>query len=785
MSKSPITTTIGTRGYTIAKDEHNDNTLKDIRKELSVKPFVNVNYANDSPPFSIYLESNRKLYLPRYYGIERFGPPSQITIPKGDKIDIQFNGSIKPKQKPIVDAFMKEVTNKNYGGGIISVPCGYGKCLDPNTGVLMFNGFIKKVKDILVGDYVMGDDSTPRKVISLGIGHSTMYKIIEENTFDLNTYTVNECHILSLLRYKTRNDIEPNLNVYEFIDIDIRDYLKLSEEEQSELYGYRRLINFQNNLTNINKSKLYKYIKKTGNLPYDCIISSIEIRLIILSALIDKYSIQFKSALDILNKIKYRMIIQRSKEYVDRLMFLIRSLGISTYAKQIDTNQYSLRLWGHNLIHLEKIQQYEENPWNIIHKIAEHIPFLQNKSKWEKIIPYKFHIEKQPVAMYNGIAIDGNHRFVLEDCSVTHNTVLGLYLASQIGLKTIVIVHKEFLMNQWIERIEQFLPNARVGKIQGSTIQKDNKDIVLAMLQSVSMLNYDKEIFDGFGMAIFDECHHLGAEVFSRSLMKINCPYTLGLSATPKRNDGLTTVFHWYLGPTVYQIKKREDKNVLVHIYKYYSEHPAYSQEVLNFMGKLNMAQMINNITSFTPRIKLIFDCIQKHLAEGRKILVLSDRKNHLAAIKETFENHAFSYDKDFQYTIGYYLGGMKQADLEKTEKDNVILGTFAMASEGFDCRDPLDTIILASPKTSIEQAVGRILRQDEKDRKFIPLVIDIVDCFSSFERQALKRVKFYKGNEYTIEVYNEKGQQIENAYVKKKKSKKTEEELLFHSDSN
>ena len=55
MSKSPITTTIGTRGYTIAKDEHNDNTLKDIRKELSVKPFVNVNYANDSPPFSIYL----------------------------------------------------------------------------------------------------------------------------------------------------------------------------------------------------------------------------------------------------------------------------------------------------------------------------------------------------------------------------------------------------------------------------------------------------------------------------------------------------------------------------------------------------------------------------------------------------------------------------------------------------------------------------------------------------------------------------------------------------------
>ena len=222
----------------------------------------------------------------------------------------------------------------------------------------------------------------------------------------------------------------------------------------------------------------------------------------------------------------------------------------------------------------------------------------------------------------------------------------------------------------------------------------------------------------------------------------------------------------------------------MVHLYRYYSEHKAYSNEVLNFMGKLNMAQMINNITAFTPRINLVFDCLKRHLAEGRKILVLSDRKNHLAAIKEIFENYAFSHEDEFPYTVGYYLGGMKQAELEKTEKDNVILGTFAMASEGFDCREPLDTIILASPKTSIEQAVGRILRQEEKDRKFIPLVIDIVDCFSTFERQALKRIKFYKANEYKIHVFNEKGESIENMYAKKKK-KKNEPELEFQPDSD
>ena len=78
------------------------------------------------------------------------------------------------------------------------------------------------------------------------------------------------------------------------------------------------------------------------------------------------------------------------------------------------------------------------------------------------------------------------------------------------------------------------------------------------------------------------------------------------------------------------------------------------------------------------------------------------------------------------------------------------MLGTFSMASEGFDCKE-LDTIILASPKSNIEQAVGRILRKKE-DRDKIPLVIDIVDDFNIFSRQGEKRKKFYIKNKYNIE---------------------------------
>jgi len=137
-------------------------------------------------------------------------------------------------------------------------------------------------------------------------------------------------------------------------------------------------------------------------------------------------------------------------------------------------------------------------------------------------------------------------------------TVLALHIASVLKKKTVVIVHKDFLMTQWRDRIIEFLPDARIGKIQQDTIDIEDKDIVLAMVQSLSMKEYDEDTFDSFGLAIFDECHHLGAEVFSRSMSKVASKYMLGLSATPKRKDGLSKVFEWYIGDIVYNQKKKK-----------------------------------------------------------------------------------------------------------------------------------------------------------------------------------------------------------------------------------
>ena len=127
-------------------------------------------------------------------------------------------------------------------------------------------------------------------------------------------------------------------------------------------------------------------------------------------------------------------------------------------------------------------------------------------------------------------------------------TVLSLNIISRLRKKTFIIVHKEFLMNQWIERIQQFLPKARVGKIQGQIIDIDDKDIVIGMLQSLSMKEYPASLFESFGLTIIDEVHHISSEVFSNSLFKLVTKYMLGLSATMNRKDGTTKVFKMFLG---------------------------------------------------------------------------------------------------------------------------------------------------------------------------------------------------------------------------------------------
>lgn len=317
-------------------------------------------------------------------------------------------------------------------------------------------------------------------------------------------------------------------------------------------------------------------------------------------------------------------------------------------------------------------------------------------------------------------------------------TVISLYLLSKISKKTLVIVHKEFLLNQWKKRIQEFLPDAKIGIIQASKIDVEGKDIILGMLQSISMKKYDPNIFKDIGFTIIDECHHISSEVFSRALPKINSYYSLGLSATPKRKDGLSKVFHMFLGPTVYSIARKKDKNLKVKVIKYYDNDSQYSKEEVTNYGKLCISKMLTNISKSHNRNLMIVSIMKKLVNDGYQVLVLSDRRAHLKLL--------FSEAEKFT-TVGYYVGGMSQKELEKSESKNIIFGTYPMSSEGLDIPS-LNAIIFTTPKSSIEQSIGRITRQSHIK---IPIAYDIVDQMSVFPNQYIRRERVYKKLGYSV----------------------------------
>ena len=320
-------------------------------------------------------------------------------------------------------------------------------------------------------------------------------------------------------------------------------------------------------------------------------------------------------------------------------------------------------------------------------------------------------------------------------------TFIALLIASIIKRKTLIIVHKEFLLNQWIERIKEYIPEAKIGIIQGPIIDIENKDIVIGMVQSLSMKDYPYEIFKDFGFLIVDECHHMGAEIFVRALLKIVTFYTLGLSATMNRKDGLSKVFKMFLGEIIYKEKRDTQDDVLIKILKYENDDEEFNEVEYDFRGNIKYSTMISKLCKFNNRIEFIISVISNELKLNNKqqILLLSHNKNLLTYIFKAIEHRNIT-------NVGYYIGGMKDKDLKESSTKQLILATYQMAAEALDIKS-LTTLIMATPKTDIVQAVGRILRIKHEQ----PLVIDILDSHDVFKNQYQKRKKFYIQNKYKI----------------------------------
>lgn len=368
-------------------------------------------------------------------------------------------------------------------------------------------------------------------------------------------------------------------------------------------------------------------------------------------------------------------------------------------------------------------------------------------------------------------------------------TFMGIWLALQMRRRFLIVVHQEFLMEQWRKELESSVPGIRIGILQGSKVQtgymtpteptvaelkgrlraRDLRvggtraellerlravepapepvmyDCCICMLQTVASREWPADTFSGFGFTIFDECHHLGAEHFSKALMAIQTRNMLGLSATPERLDGLDNVFQWFIGPVRYQIKVRDpDESVEVRVLRFTSADPEYADTPTDVRGEVCRPKLCNQLAGYALRTRAISDELHKALNEGRKLLILSDRREHLAAFEAEFKRRGFT-------SIGYYVGGMKAAARDLSATKQIVLGTFTLAAEGMNIRD-LNTVALVTPKSRIEQAVGRIFRLKKEERTFQPLIFDVIDApHDVCVRQYRKRRDFYRQCKYRI----------------------------------
>jgi len=385
-------------------------------------------------------------------------------------------------------------------------------------------------------------------------------------------------------------------------------------------------------------------------------------------------------------------------------------------------------------------------------------------------------------------------------------TVCGLYIASQLKLPTLVLVHSGFLKDQWVERIQAFLPKARVGiwnedtsvdtflqefviRIEGSVVKykapdtphfkllknlkpseidrlsgimgihaslesiasdivryTSEHDITVGMLQGIMREDVTAVSFKKLGFVIVDECHHIASEAFVRVIPKVTSKHMLGLSATPERKDRLMHVINWCLGPMLYQSDAAEkvDSGVKVEVMEFETEDAEFNTIIKNHAGVMFTSLMVNKLTEFEPRNKMLIELLKDvYEEENRQILVLSDRVEHT---KKLFE----MLPPEIQAHTGILARGMKPAvRTEFCESKRILISTYQLVKEGFDLAS-LNTLVMATPRPDVEQIVGRILRVEKTKRTVAPLIFDIVD--STFRRQFQERLSLYRGRGYMVE---------------------------------
>ena len=689
--------------------------------------------------------------------------------------------------------------------GIIKAGTGAGKCLGKGTPVMMFDGTIKPVEDIKVGEFIMGDDSTPRRVLSLARGTEEMFEIIPTKG---SPYTVNRSHVLSFVMTNLgdRDSLDVNgarVKPGQKIDLSVDEYLALTDKSRHCLKGYRVQVEFPQqpipidpyllglwlgdgssynlSITSMdseivdwlyshakhvgltvtkvsnkegNKSKNYNLVNRIWSpnplkskfinlnlmfkshyskfdeqndgrgkhIPESYKCNSRETRLLLLAGLIDTDGHYAKDKC-------YYEITQKNKKLADDIAFVVRTLGFGCgFSEKI--------IDGCTYFRITICGDIEQIPVKVDRKKA--------RKRKQKKDPLRFGVRLKSIGEgeYFGFEIDGNRRFLLGDCTVTHNTIIAAAIIKAAAVPTLFLVHRTHLLHQTAEKFIQAMPEIEphLGIIGDGS--RDIKPITLATIQTVaSMLKrYGKHLQQElavFRMMIIDEAHRATAEQFvtvAKNL--VNCDYRLGLTATPfmsgKERDNL--ILHGLFGNIVYEVSASEliRQGVLARpFFKFYQVAEPRLTDLKNYRDVYEQGIIHNQ-----HRNKLVADKTLELVRMGRKTLVICSEIKHINILHSMLCERGLS--------VGVATGSADSRERKKT-LDSLASGGYdciicsTIFDEGVDLPDIGGVVLAAGNKSApaLLQRTGRAIRLKETDNFAV-----IVDFYDTTHRMLEKHAR-------------------------------------------
>ena len=327
-------------------------------------------------------------------------------------------------------------------------------------------------------------------------------------------------------------------------------------------------------------------------------------------------------------------------------------------------------------------------------------------------------------------------------------TVTAAAIIARRGVNTLILVHRTELLKQWQERLQVFLGAGKdiVGTIGGGKSKATGK-IDIAVMQSLSRKGEVKDLVENYGQIVADECHHLSAYSFEAILKSAKARYVLGLTATPVRRDGQQPIIFMQCGPIRHTAAKMEGTARALDVI------PRLLTSAISLPPEAGIQDVFRQLAGDLKRTDAIAADIVNAYREGRKVLVLTERTEHLEGIKAALGNAVDTF---------FMLHG-RMPKKQRTElidaldalpgdAPRVVLATGRLVGEGFD-HPPWDTLVLAMPiswKGTLQQYAGRLHR--EHATKVDVRIYDYVDTVHpALMRMWDKRQRGYRAMGYQM----------------------------------